>query len=140
MLGMLLADQGADVIKVEPLRGDITRQMGVGHNGMTSGFLNMNRGKRGIAVDLKKKAGIEIVKRIAATADVFVQNFRPGTVERMGIDEEALRAIKPDLIYVSISGFGESGPYIKKRVYDPVIQALSGLTDVQRIGTPANHT
>ena len=128
---MLLADQGADVIKVEPLRGDITRQMGVGHNGMTSGFLNMNRGKRSIAVDLKTEAGIEIVKRIAATADVFVQNFRPKAIDHLGLGYTVVKKIKPDIVYVSINGFGDRGPYAHKRVYDPVIQALSGITDVQ---------
>lgn len=128
---MLLADQGADVIKVEPLRGDITRQMGVGHNGMTSGFLNMNRGKRSIAVDLKTEAGIEIVKRIAATADVFVQNFRPKAIDHLGLGYSVVKKVKPDVVYVSINGFGDRGPYAHKRVYDPVIQALSGITDVQ---------
>ena len=128
---MLLADQGADVIKVEPPTGDITRHMGVGRDGMTAGFLNINRGKRAIALDLKHPEGIEIVKRIARTADVFVQNFRPGAIDNMGLGLDAIRAEKPDIIYVSISGFGGKGPYAHKRVYDPVIQALSGVTDIQ---------
>jgi len=128
---MLLADQGADVIKVEPLRGDITRQMGVGQHGMTSGFLNMNRGKRGIAVDLKREAGVEIIKRIAATADVFVQNFRPKAIEDLGLGYSVIKKISPEIVYVSINGFGDRGPYAHKRVYDPIIQALSGITDVQ---------
>lgn len=128
---MLLADQGADVIKVEPLAGDITRMMGVGSKGMTSGFLNINRGKRGLAVDLHSEDGIEIVKRLLRDADVLVQNFRPGAAENIGLGLQAVRAIKPDIIYVSISGFGATGPYANKRVYDPVIQALSGITDIQ---------
>ena len=128
---MLLADQGADVIKVEPLEGDITRQMGSGHGGMTTGFLNINRGKRGIAIDLRHPAGIEIIHRLISTADVFVQNFRPGAVDKLGLGLAAVRGVKPDIIYVSISGFGNHGPYAGKRVYDPVIQALSGLTDIQ---------
>jgi crotonobetainyl-CoA:carnitine CoA-transferase CaiB-like acyl-CoA transferase len=128
---MLLADQGADVIKVEPHAGDITRQMGVGNKGITAGFLNINRGKRAIAVDLRSAAGIDIVKKIAATADVFVQNFRPGAIDNMGLGADVIREIKPDIIYVSISGFGDVGPYAHRRVYDPVIQALSGITDVQ---------
>ncbi len=128
---MLLADQGADVIKVEPPAGDITRQMGPGSDGMTSGFLNINRGKRAIAVDLKSAAGIGIVKRLAAGADVFVQNFRPGAIEKMGLGEDEIRALRSDIVYVSISGFGDSGPYAHKRVYDPIIQALSGVTDIQ---------
>ena len=128
---MLLADQGADVIKVEPLAGDITRQMGVGQGSMTSAFLNINRGKRAIAVDLKTESGLAIVKRLAATADVFVQNFRPGAIDKMGLGAGVIRALKPDIVYVSISGFGDTGPYAHKRVYDPIIQALSGITDIQ---------
>ena len=128
---MLLADQGADVIKVEPLEGDITRQMGSGEAGMSSAFLNINRGKRGMAIDLRQAAGLEIVQRLVGTADVFVQNFRPGAAAKLGLGLAAVRALKPDIIYVSISGFGAHGPYAQKRVYDPVIQALSGLTDIQ---------
>ncbi len=128
---MLLADQGADVIKVEPLEGDITRQMGSGQQGMTTGFLNINRGKRGMAIDLRHFDGIEIVRRLLRTADVFVQNFRPGAIDKLGLGLAAVRAIKPEIIYVSISGFGSRGPYAAKRVYDPVIQALSGITDIQ---------
>jgi crotonobetainyl-CoA:carnitine CoA-transferase CaiB-like acyl-CoA transferase len=128
---MLLADQGADVIKVEPPGGDITRQMGVGKDGMSAGFLNMNRGKRAIALDLKQPRAIDIVKRIAGTADVFVQNFRPGAIDGMGLGADVIRALNPKIIYVSISGFGETGPFAHKRVYDPVIQALSGITDIQ---------
>lgn len=128
---MLLADQGADVVKVEPPGGDITRQMGVGRDGMTSGFLNMNRGKRAVAIDLKQAAGLEVAKRLVRGADVLVQNFRPGAMEKIGLGEADVRALRPDIVYVSISGFGETGPYAHKRVYDPVIQALSGITDVQ---------
>tara|TARA_R110001592_G_scaffold109810_1_gene305757 strand:+ start:493 stop:1686 length:1194 start_codon:yes stop_codon:yes gene_type:complete len=128
---MLLADQGADVIKVEPPGGDITRQMGVGRDGMSAGFLNMNRGKRAIALDLKQPRAIEIVKQLARSADVFVQNFRPGAIDAMGLRADVIRALNPKIIYVSISGFGETGPFAHKRVYDPVIQALSGITDVQ---------
>jgi crotonobetainyl-CoA:carnitine CoA-transferase CaiB-like acyl-CoA transferase len=128
---MLLADQGADVIKVEPLAGDITRHMGAGKNGMTAGYLNINRGKRAIALDLKSPVAIEIVKKLAESSDVFVQNFRPGAIDGMGLGADVIRKIKPDIIYVSISGFGDVGPYAHKRVYDPVIQALSGITDIQ---------
>ncbi len=126
---VLLADQGADVIKVEPLRGDVVRAMGGG--GMTPGFLTANRGKRSVALDLKSAAGIDVVKRLAARADVFVQNFRPGAIDGMGLGEPVIRALNPSIIYVSMSGFGERGPYAHKRVYDPVIQALSGLADLQ---------
>lgn len=128
---MLLADQGADVIKVEPPGGDITRGMGTAEGNMTAFFLNINRGKRDLCLNLKSSKGQEIVKRLVATADVVVQNFRPGVMEKMGLGYEDLKALKPDLIYVSISGFGTEGPYAQKRVYDPVIQALSGMTDIQ---------
>ena len=131
MSTMILGDQGADVIKVEPPEtGDLTRAFG--KNGIAPGFAMLNRNKRSVALNLKEPKGVELLKRLVASADVFVQNFRPGAVERMGIGEDALRSVKPDLIYVSISGFGETGPYVHKRVYDPVIQALSGLTDIQR--------
>jgi crotonobetainyl-CoA:carnitine CoA-transferase CaiB-like acyl-CoA transferase len=129
---MILADQGADVIKVEaPRGGDLTRQLGPRRNGMAAIFTTTNRSKRSIVLDLKHPRGVEVLERLVARADVFVQNFRPGAVDRMGIGEAALRRIKPDLIYVSISGFGERGPYAQKRVYDPVIQALSGLAAIQ---------
>ena len=129
---MILADQGADVIKVEePRFGDHTRSYGNQRNGFSASFLNLNRNKRSVAIDLKTARGVELVKRLAATADVFVQNFRPGVVERLGIDEAAIRAVAPQIVYVSINGFGEKGPYARKPVYDPIMQAFSGLTTVQ---------
>lgn len=127
----MLGDQGADVIKVEPLTGDLVRSLGPNRAGLTATFLSSNRSKRSLAIDLKNPAGIAALKRLIPTADVFVQNFRPGAVERMGLSEADVRALRPDIIYVSISGFGETGPYAHKRVYDPVIQALSGLTAIQ---------
>ncbi|TNF84238.1 MAG: CoA transferase [Gammaproteobacteria bacterium] len=131
---MMLADQGADVIKVEPINGDLVRYMGPNREGLTSGFISANRSKRSLAVDLKTEQGMEVVRALIRTADVFVQNFRPGAIDRMGLGEEAVRALKEDIVYVSISGFGETGPYAHKRVYDPVIQALSGLADIQKDG------
>ena len=132
MATMMLADQGADVIKVEPpSTGDLTRALGGGSRGMAPTFATINRNKRSVALNLKDRRGIELLERLVAGADLFVQNFRPGVADRMGIGEAALRRIKPNLIYVSISGFGESGPYVHKRVYDPVIQALSGLASIQ---------
>jgi len=131
MATMLLADQGADVIKVEPPgMGDLTRALG-GPRGMSPTFSVVNRNKRSIVINLKDRCGVELLEQLVAAADLFVQNFRPGVVEQMGIGEAALRRIKPNLVYVSISGFGESGPYVHKRVYDPVIQALSGLASIQ---------
>ena len=131
---MMLADQGADVIKVEALSGDLVRGAGPNRSGITATFISSNRSKRSIAVDLKKSAGAQVLRDLIVTADVFVQNFRPGTIERMGFAEELVRELKPDIIYVSISGFGEKGPYAHQRVYDPVIQALSGLAAIQADG------
>ena len=128
---MMLADQGADVIKIESPAGDIMRQYGVVHRGMSASFLSCNRSKRSLCVDLKTDEGLAIVRKLAATADVLVQNFRPGAIERMGLGEDVVRGLKPDIVFVSISGFGETGPYAHQRVYDPVIQALCGLCDIQ---------
>jgi len=129
---MILADQGADVIKVEiPGRGDHVRAGGNRSGGLPASFLNNNRNKRSITIDLKSERGIEVLKKLAASADVFIQNFRPGVVDRMGIGEADIRKVSPDVIYVSISGFGEQGPFSHKPVYDPIIQALSGLASVQ---------
>ena len=124
---MILCDQGADVIKVEAPEGDIMRR-----GGMTAGFVSSNRGKRSIVLDLKQPGALTVLRRLIAASDVLVQNFRPGVAERLGFGEAEARQINPGLIYVSISGVGETGPYVRKRVYDPVIQALSGLADIQR--------
>ena len=129
---MMLGDQGADVIKIEPPGGEYMRKAGVPYRGMPSGFLSCNRSKRSLAIDLKQPQGLEVAKKLVATADVLVQNFRPGAIERMGLGEDVVRSIQPKIIFVSISGFGESGPYAEQRVYDPIIQAISGLADIQR--------
>tara|TARA_A100001037_G_scaffold137468_1_gene124357 strand:- start:74 stop:1273 length:1200 start_codon:yes stop_codon:yes gene_type:complete len=129
---MMLGDQGADVIKIEPLDGELTRKVGNSNNGMTTTFLCCNRSKRSLALDLKKQNGINILKKLIKTADVLVQNFRPGTMKRMGLSYEEVTKINKKIIYASISGFGDKGPYSSQRVYDPVIQALSGLADIQR--------
>ena len=128
---VLLADQGADVIKVEAPQGDIVRKMGLGKNNLSPAFVSANRGKRSICIDLKESKGLVVVKKLVAEADVFIQNFRPGAIERMGLSYDILSALNPRLLYVSVSGFGETGPYAHKRVYDPIIQALTGLPDVQ---------
>ena len=129
---MILADQGADVIKIEnPAGGDHTRAVATRRGGLSASFLNNNRNKRSIALNLKDPRGLDLLLRLAAGADAFVQNFRPGVVERMGIGEAAIRQVAPAIVYVSISGFGERGPYAGKPVYDPLVQALSGLTTIQ---------
>ncbi|HIL02235.1 MAG TPA: CoA transferase [Myxococcales bacterium] len=129
---MLLADQGADVIKLEPTDvGDTLRLSPFARGGMTSFYANCNRNKRAIAVNLASEDGLAIALKLVAESDVFVQNWRPGAADRLGLSDEALRRINPDLIYCSISGYGPDGPYSQRRVYDPIIQGLSGHTAVQ---------
>ena len=129
---MILADQGAKVIKVEnPRFGDYTRIVSTNRNGFSASFLNNNRNKYSVAINLKEKDGVELLKGMVKECDVFIQNFRPGVIERMGLGEKVLRKLNQSLVYVSISGFGFSGPYSQKPVYDPLVQALSGLTTVQ---------
>jgi crotonobetainyl-CoA:carnitine CoA-transferase CaiB-like acyl-CoA transferase len=131
---MFMADQGADVIKIEPISGDITRRSRatIDKRGEFSAlFISSNRGKRSLSIDVKSGAGREVLAKLVAQTDVLVQNFRPGTMERLGLGAEELRRRHPRLIYVSISGVGETGPYVKKRVYDPIIQGLSGFADIQ---------
>jgi len=128
----LLADQGADVIKVErPGIGDIGRWVGVAVNGMSSLYLVCNRGKRGIAVDLQQPEGAEIIRRLAADCDVFLQNFRPGVMEKLGLGYDDIKAVNPDIVYASLSGFGSTGPYRDRSAYDTVIQAYAGLATNQ---------
>jgi crotonobetainyl-CoA:carnitine CoA-transferase CaiB-like acyl-CoA transferase len=130
---MLLADQGADVIKVEaPGIGDFMRLGPFRRGNVSAFFANNNRGKRSLVVDLGKPRAREIVKELVRRADVFVQNWRPGAAERLGLGPDELRAQNPRLIYVSISGYGDSGPYRDRRVYDPIIQGLTGHVAVQR--------
>jgi crotonobetainyl-CoA:carnitine CoA-transferase CaiB-like acyl-CoA transferase len=132
---MVLADQGADVVKVEPPTGDAIRSVGTGHDGMSAYFANNNRGKRSIAVDLSTEAGRDVVRRLAADADVFAQNFRPGVIDRLGLDATSLMTANPRLVYASISGFGTTGPLGDAPAYDHVVQALSGYAAIQSAGT-----
>ena len=128
---MILADQGADVIKVEAPHGDHSRRVATRRGGFSASFLNNNRNKRSVVLDLKNPQGLATLKNLVKGADVFVQNFRPEVAQRIGVGEDVLRAIVPDLIYVSVCGFGFEGPYAQKPVFDPLIQAVSGLTTVQ---------
>ena len=122
----MLGDQGAEVIKVEPPGfGDIMRLLGTSRGGMSTLFALFNRNKRSIVVNLREEAGQEIVRELAAGADVFVQNFRPGVIDRLGLGEEALRAKHPELVYVSISAYGPTGPYARKPAYDHILQGIS---------------
>src|SRR5579859_2332095 len=127
---MLMCDMGADVIKVESPSGDQARHMAgkVGSNSF--GFNAVNRGKRGIVVDLKKPEGQKIIRRLAETVDVLVENNRPGMMAKYGLDYASLSAINPRLIYASISGFGQTGPYASKGGFDLVAQGISGIMSV----------
>ncbi len=129
---MLLGDLGADVIKVEPPNGDQTRSaMGFRLRGDDSlGFLNMNRNKRSIALDLKSAPDREIFLKLAATADVIVENYRPGVVAKLGIDYDSVAAINPGIIYASISGFGQTGPWSARPGFDLMAQAASGIMSI----------
>lgn len=129
---MILADQGAEVIKVEPPGlGDVWRYVGTSRGGMSAMFASCNRSKRSIALNLKDPRGRELLELLVGRADVLVQNFRPGVVERLGIDEARMRVVKPDLIYVSITAFGHEGPYARRPAFEPVVQAMSGIANVQ---------
>ena len=133
---MLLADMGADVIKVEPPEGETTREMDPKlANGISAAFLAVNRNKRSVGIDLKKPHGVDVFKKLVATADVLVENYRPGVAKRLGVDYETLVATNPRLIYCSISGFGQTGPYAQRGGYDLVAQGMSGI-----IASPATTT
>lgn len=135
---MILADQGAEVIKIEhPKGGDHSRQVAARRGGFAASFLNNNRNKKSVTLNLKDPRGISAALRLCEDADVFVQNFRPGVAERIGLGEAAVRAARPDIVYTSIAGFGFDGDLAKKPVYDPLIQALSGLASVQGGGDQA---
>ena len=129
---MLLGDMGADVIKIEPPQGDQTRAaMGFKMRGPDSmGFLNMNRNKRSLSLDLKDERDREVFYRLVETADILVENYRPGVVQRLGIDYDTLKARNPRLVYASISGFGQSGPWSTRPGFDLMAQAMSGVMSV----------
>ena len=129
---MLLADQGAEVVKIEPpVKGDILRHAPFGCGGMSAFFANCNRGKRSVVLDLTHPDGRAAALDLVAGADVFVENHRPGVLGRLGLGEADLRAVRPDLIHVSVTGYGPDGPYSDGRIYDPIIQGLTGHIAVQ---------
>ena len=135
MAAMVLADQGADVIKVEPPGwGDTIRYLGASHNGVSAIFCMINRNKRSIAINWKTAAGAELVRKLATSCDVLLQNYRPGKLDRAGLGYDDLRESCPDLIYTSVNGMGETGPYARQKTYDYVIQGISGVTDAQGVG------
>lgn len=123
----LLADLGAEIIKLEPQRGDDYRHIGPFRDGESGLFTLNNRGKQSVALDLKQDEGLTLARQIAAQCDVVIENFRPGVAEKIGLGPKALRTETPDLIYCSISGFGQEGPFRDLPAYDLVVQAMSGL-------------
>ncbi len=140
MLTQMMADHGADVIKLEPLNGgEPNREIGPKRNGVSVYFANTHRGKRSIQLNLKTKAGQEIAQRLATEVDVIVESFRPGVTKRLGIDFETVKIVNPQIVYASISAFGQTGPYAKKPAHDLAVQAYSGLisTNLGSDGKPA---
>ena len=132
LAAMMMRSQGAEVVKVEPvLMGDPMRYVGTMKNGQSALFHNCNRGKRSLAIDMKNENGIEAVKRLAAKADIMVNNYRPGVMDALGIGPDAVRALNPRLVNVSVTGFGTVGPMAHRPAYDHVIQGISGLTGLQ---------
>jgi crotonobetainyl-CoA:carnitine CoA-transferase CaiB-like acyl-CoA transferase len=148
--GLMLADLGADVIKVEKAAGgdDSRRFVPPDINGEPAAFLMMNRNKRGIALDLKSEEGKQVLKRLIKDADVLIENYRRGTMERLGLGYEELKKINPGLIYCEISGFGRTGPYKDRAGFDLIAQGMSGLMDITgeadrgpvKVGAPVSDT
>ncbi len=132
LAAMLLSDLGADVVKIEPPGfGDLTRLAQFAKGDMNSSVLNNNRGKRSIQVDLQQPAGRDLVLTLIAQADVVIQNMRPGVMDRLGVGWDGAAAVNPDVVYCSMSGYGPSGPYADRPVYDPIIQAMAGYVALQ---------
>ena len=126
-----LADLGAEVIKIEPPEGDITRFTQPRRNSVASYYAQQNTGKANLSLDLSKPEAIAIVERLVATCDVVLENFRPGVMDRLGLGVEHLRSLRPELVYVSINGYGASSPWSDRRAYAPVVGAEAGLTRSQ---------
>jgi CoA:oxalate CoA-transferase len=128
---MIMADLGAQIIKVEePRTGDDTRGFGPFVNGQSAYFTSINRGKRSVGIDLRTEAGRDLARALAGKCDVLIENFRPGTMARFGLDYETMHHLFPRLVFVSISGFGQTGPYAQRPAYDVIIQAMSGLASI----------
>lgn len=135
--GRMLSDLGADVVKVEPPEGDVTRLWGKQIAGLAGYFFQQNAGKRGMSVDLRKPAGAELIKRLAERADIVVENFRPGVMDRLGVGYASLKERNPKLIMLSISGFGAGGPESGRAAYAPIVHAETGLLHRQAFYTDA---
>ena len=136
LASLYLAQLGAEVIKIEPLQGEVMRaSKTAGEEGDTpAGFAALNAGKRSFATDIRTPEGAELVRSLARTADVFIENFRPGVVARYGLDHESIKAVRPDIVYCSISGYGQQGEWSRRGAYDHVVQALTGMMMMQGDG------
>ena len=135
---MMLADMGADVIKIEnPIGGDDSRAFGPFKNGLSAYFISLNRSKNGITLNLKAERGKEILQKLVKTADILVENYKPGTMKKLGLDYEELKKINPRLIYAASSGFGQTGPYSSRAAYDLILQGMSGFMSIT--GFDAEH-
>ena len=131
---MVLADLGAEVVKIEmPGRGDDSRGVGPFYKGESAYFMSVNRGKKSVTVNAKTPEGADIIRKLAAVSDVMIENFRPGTVARYGLDYENIRPINPRIVYASISGFGQTGPYTGRPAYDAIVQGMSGIATITGI-------
>lgn len=129
---MMMADQGAEVIKIEQSGiGDPMRYLGTQKGGISALFANCNRGKKSIDLDLKAEKDLEIAKKLIADADILINNFRPGIMEKIGLSEKVCKELNVNLIYASINGFGDEGPFSSSPAYDHVVQAMAGATDIQ---------
>jgi len=134
MAAVVLADQGAEVIKIEPPGwGDGVRGLGASRNGVSAIFTLINRNKKSVGINLKHPQGRQLVSELIGTADVVMQNYRPGKMAKLGLDYDALKEEHPELVYLSISGMGDVGPYQGQKVYDYVIQGMSGLLEAQGV-------
>jgi crotonobetainyl-CoA:carnitine CoA-transferase CaiB-like acyl-CoA transferase len=130
LCGTLLADMGADVIKVEPPKGDMSRATPPIRNGESVSFVALNRNKRSLVLDLKRPEATEILLKLAAQSDVFVEAYRPGALEKLGLGGAQMKAINPRIVYTSVSGFGQSGPYRRRAGVNLIIEAFSGMLSV----------
>jgi crotonobetainyl-CoA:carnitine CoA-transferase CaiB-like acyl-CoA transferase len=139
MAACILAEQGADVVKVESVGGDPIRGLGPRKGDLSAMFIAVNHGKRGLALDLKKPEATTVLDRLIARSDVLIENFRPGVIDRLGFGYDRCRRLNARLVYTSINGFGPDGPYANIRVYDPVVQAVSGLAALQAGADGAPH-
>ena len=128
----MLAAYGADVVKVEDVKGDWSRRLGRTFEGISGTFVASNRGKRSLALNLRSQDAHKILRKLATRADVLIQNFRPGIMDRLGLDDATLKSLNPELIYISLTGFGEEGPYRGRAATDSIVQAVSGILNLNR--------